>query len=210
MAGLALLLSIALTATDITGDQTPMNQRRDSVSESLLPKVLTMQGFRDPIRLSIKTNAIPWAATVMNIAGEVAVADHVSISLPVWWCPWFISKAHALRVLALQPEGRWWFEETGSGHFVGPHFSLAWFNLRHNGIRYQDKGRPLLGAGVTYGYRLKLNRVLDLEFSVGAGFMSIRYDRFYNVTNGVLIDTRQTSYLGIDHAGVSLVYNFNL
>lgn len=156
---------------------------------------------------SVGTNALPWAATVMNIAGEVQVSGHISVMVPVWWCPWFISDKHSLRILAFQPEARWWFDTPGSRHFIGPHVSVAWFNVKHNDIRYQDRGRPELGAGLTYGYSLPLGKAWTIEFSIGAGYLSLRYDRFHNVVNGALIDTRQTSYWGIDHAGISVVYH---
>lgn len=174
-----------------------------------IPEALTLpQAPRRMVR--IKTNALPWAATVMNVAGEIELTGRISVSVPVWWCPWFISEREALRILAVQPEGRWWFASAGYGHFIGPHISLAWYNLRHGDYRYQDSGRPLLGAGVTYGYVLRIGREWHLEFSIGAGYASMRYDRFYNTVNGARADVRQTSYWGIDHVGVSVAYTFRL
>lgn len=209
MSGLATILAIALSSGCLAAYSVHESPARGNAQVNEFPSALSMTK-RKPVGMSLKTNAIPWTATIMNIAGEVNLSDKISLSVPVWWCPWFIGQSHALRVLALQPEGRWWFCKAGTGHFIGPHISVAWFNLRHNHIRYQDHGSPLLGAGLTYGYRLMLNRRLDLEFSIGAGYMTMRYDRFHNVGNGALINTMKSSYLGIDHAGVSLVYNFNL
>lgn len=176
---------------------------------SRLSEILTAT-TRQTCDFTIKTNAIPWAATVMNIAGEIALSPKITLSFPVWYCPWFISEKNALRVFALQPECRWWINRTSEGHFFGPHISVAWFNMRHGDYRYQDCRRPLLGAGITYGYMLPIRNNWHIEFSIGAGYASLRYDRFRNTINGAKVDTRQTSYWGIDHAGISIAYSFKL
>ena len=193
----------------------------DTVPEGM-PLLLTQQsdshGLPDELlapptpkrRLALKSNLLPWIATIPNFGIETDVSNRVSLSLPVWWCPWFIGKSHSLRVLAFQPEARWWFDRPGNGHFIGPHFSLAWYNFKNGETRYQDKGQPLLGGGLTYGYSLPLKGEWRMEFSVGVGYCSLKYDRFYNVDNGARIDTRKTSYFGVDHAGVSVSYNFKL
>lgn len=160
--------------------------------------------------LTVKTNVIPWGATIMNIAGEAGITRNISVSLPVWYCPWFIGEKRALRILSFQPEARWWFANAGEGHFVGIHGSVAWYNMKYGRYRYQDTGRPLLGAGLSYGYSLKFHDSWGIEFSLGAGYLNTRYDRFYNVFNGQLHDTRVTSYLGIDNLSVSFVYIFPL
>lgn len=177
---------------------------------SQTPEVLWATHREEPRFVAVKTNAIPWAMTVMNIEGEVQVHPHISVSLPLWWCPWFVGESHALRILALQPEGRWWLKAPGDGHFFGPHLTVAWYNLRKGDIRYQDCHRPLLGAGLTYGYSFHLTPHWGIELAIGAGWFTTEYDRFHNVYNGARIDSRRTSYWGIDHASISVSYRFML
>ena len=38
----------------------------------------------------------------------------------------------------------------------------------------------------------------------------MRYDRYYNLPNGAMIDRRTSGYFGIDLAGVSFYYNIDL
>ncbi len=159
--------------------------------------------------IAVKTDIVPWAATIMNLEGELQLSPHISATLPIWWCPWKISESHSLKILALLPEGRWWIKAPGVGHFFGLHFSAAWFNLRHGSTRYQDSGRPLLGGGISYGYSVPLAPLWSLQLEIGAGFASMQYERFYNIPNGARIDTRRTSYWGIDRLGVSITYNLN-
>ena len=157
---------------------------------------------------SLKTNIIPWIATVGNLGTEIKLNPHISLDLSLWWCPWKISDKYSLKVVTILPEARWWVEDDWKGHFIGLHFNCAWYNLRFKDIRYQDVDRPALGAGITYGYLFRLSPQWGLELSFGVGWLSFKYDRFYNVSNGSKIDTRLTNYWGIDRFGVSFVYNF--
>lgn len=158
---------------------------------------------------TIKTNAPLWGATIANLEGEVSIDRHWSVDLGLWYCPWIVSYKHSLKVLAVLPEGRWWLKECGRGHYFNIHFNMAWFNLRYGQDRYQDVGRPALGAGIGYGYRLMFNDNWGMEFGLGLGYLSLKYDRYYNISNGALIDTRLTSYWGIDRLSVSFVYRFD-
>ena len=54
--------------------------------------------------LGVKTNLAAWAGTIMNVAAEVQVGKHLSVELPILWCPWHISGKHAVKTFTLQPE----------------------------------------------------------------------------------------------------------
>lgn len=199
--------SLSGAADDVDISQSISND--SIVSHAGFPVVLTTP---PPPRqyLALKTNIVPWAVTVMNIATEIQISTKVSISLPIMWCPWFFNDRHAIRIIAFQPDVRWWFDTAGIGHYIAPHISIGWYNVKYGDIRYQDNTRPALGGGLTYGYSLNLDKNWNIDFSIGAGFLSLRYDRFYNSINGALIDTRQTSYFGIDHVGISVAYHFSI
>lgn len=160
--------------------------------------------------LGVKTNLAAWAGTVMNIAADVQVGRHMSVELPLLWCPWHISHKHAVKTFTLQPEARYWLSAPGTGHFFGLHAHVGWFNVRWNRDRYQDTDRPLLGAGISYGYLLPLGDHWAGEFTLGAGYANMRYDTYYNIDNGARIDTRSRNYWGITRVGLSVVYRFNL
>lgn len=182
------------------------NSKEDSIcnvpKELITPRVLR--------GISITTNSLPWAATIMNAGIEFEFTDHISLSIPVMWCPWFITDRNALRILGMQPVVKWWFGEMGKGHFLGPHMSMAQFNIKHGDIRSQDSGYPAIGGGLTYGYCLVLKGAWQLRFSLGLGYLSLKYDRYHNVNNGASIDRRSSSYFGLDHASIEFAYRFNL
>lgn len=160
--------------------------------------------------LGVKTNLAAWAGAIMNVAADVEVGRHWSVELPVLWCPWYVSDKHAIKTFTIQPEARYWLSKPGAGHFFGVHAHVGWFNVKWNRDRYQDTDRPLLGAGISYGYLLPLGEHWAGEFTLGAGYANMRYDTFYNMDNGARIDTRTKNYWGITRVGVSVVYRFNL
>ena len=158
--------------------------------------------------VALKTNLAAWAGTIMNIAAEVQVGKHVSVELPVLWCPWHIGSKHAVKTFTVQPEVRYWLRQPGGGHFFGVHAHAGWFNVLWDKDRYQDTDRPLLGAGISYGYLLPFSKHWAGEFTLGAGYSNMRYDTFYNIDNGARIDTRNKNYWGITRVGLSVVYRF--
>lgn len=181
------------------------------------PQTLSQQTHRPPEAdllssesryVAVKTNLAAWAGTIMNIAAEVQVGKHVSVELPVLWCPWHITDRHAVKTFTLQPEARWWLSRPGTGHFFGVHAHVGWFNVLWDKDRYQDCDRPLLGAGLSYGYLLPFSEHWAGEFTLGAGYANMRYDTFYNIDNGARIDTRTRNYWGITRVGLSVVYRF--
>lgn len=159
--------------------------------------------------IALKTNLAAWAGTLMNVAAEVQVAKHISLELPLLWCPWYATDRHAVRTFTLQPEARYWLSAPGRGHYFGLHAHAGWFNVKWNDNRYQDSDRPLLGAGLSYGYLLPLNRHWGAELTLGAGYANIRYDTYYNIEDGTRFDTQTKNYWGVTRVGISLVYRFN-
>ena len=126
--------------------------------------------------MAVKTNLAAWAGTIMNLAVDVQVSEHFSVELPVLWCPWYVSSEHAIKTFTVQPEARYWLSKPGKGHFFGVHAHVGWFNVKWNRDRYQDTERPLLGAGISYGYLLPFNEHWAGEFTLGAGYANMRYD----------------------------------
>ena len=173
-------------------------------------KITPETASSSPRYLAVKTNLAAWAGTIMNVAADVQVSEHFSVELPVLWCPWYVSDKHAVKTFTIQPEARYWLSKPGKGHFFGVHAHVGWFNVKWNRDRYQDTDRPLLGAGISYGYLLPFNEHWAGEFTLGAGYANMRYDTYYNIDNGARIDTRTKNYWGITRVGLSVVYRFNL
>ena len=159
--------------------------------------------------LALKSNVLYDACALLNLAVEMQVSKKITVELPLTCSLWDLGGEHGVRTVALQPEARWWMgNEAGRGHFVGLHAHVAWFNVKWNDNRYQDVDRPLLGAGLSYGYKLPLSEHWGAEFTLGLGYANMKYNTYYNVDNGALLDTRVRHYWGVTRVGASLVYRF--
>lgn len=159
--------------------------------------------------MALKTNVAYDAIGVLNLDYEVQVHSRMTVDIPVMWSLWDAKPDKALRIAAIQPELRWWMgQETGKGHFFGLHAHVGWYNLKWDDRRYQDTGRPLVGAGLSYGYKLPLSEHWGAEFTVVFGYANMKYDTYYNIDNGAQIDTRVRHYWGPTKVGASLVYRF--
>ena len=193
---------------------TPVQQQVKSEPEQTDKPMQTDESVSAPQTSSryvaVKTNLAAWVGTIMNLAADVQVSEHFSVELPVLWCPWHVSSKHAVKTFTIQPEGRYWLARPGKGHFFGVHAHIGWFNVKWNRDRYQDTSRPLLGAGISYGYLLPLGEHWAGEFTLGAGYANLKYNTYYNIGNGSRIDTRTKNYWGITRVGISVVYRFNL
>lgn len=157
--------------------------------------------------MALKTNLAYDAFGVLNLAYECQFADHWTAELPVMWSLWDWKESRGLRTVALQPGVKYWFSKPGSGHAVGADFDLAWYNARWDDDRYQSEGRPAMGASILYAYTLNMGRGWKAEFSLGVGYVNTRYNTYYNISDGALIDTRTKNYFGPTRLGITLVYS---
>lgn len=158
--------------------------------------------------IALKTNIAYDAIAIPNLAVEAQFSKHISVELPVMFSFWDLSRERAIRTIAIQPEARWWLRQVGAGHFFGVHANVGWFNAKWKDDRYQSTDRPLLGAGLSYGYLLPLSTHWGAEFTLGAGYANMKYDTYYNIDNGARIGTESRNYWGITRIGLSLSYRF--
>lgn len=162
--------------------------------------------------VAAKTNLLWLAGTVANLGVEVQFADKWSIDVPVYYSPYDISSDRKIRVLATQPEVRYWVgDQAGMGHFFGVHGHLMGFNVAINDHgRYQDPEHPLWGFGLGYGYAVNFgkNKNWGMEFNLGLGFANYRYDKYYNLPNGQKCDEGRGWYYGVTRAGITLTYKW--
>ena len=180
------------------------SQSLKTTKSSILPTHAPETG--EPNKLLLKTNILPWLGTIPNLGVECSMGEKWSLGVDAWFCPWKISNQYSVKTVAILPEVKYWFKNNIRGSYINLHLSVAWFNVRWKDIRYQDDKRPLLGAGIGYGYRYLISDRWGMEFELGAGFASIQYSRFYNTGNGAQIDTRKSLYLGLDRLGISFIY----
>lgn len=159
-----------------------------------------------PRFMAVKTNLAYDAVAILNAGFEIEVTPHFSVDIPVIWSLWDWKQDFGLRMVAVQPEARYWLKKAGSGSAFGINFGIASYNFRHDDIRYQNAGRPLLSVALAYTYALHIADRWDAEFSLAVGYANARYNRYYNIDNGALINTKNRNYFGPTKIGISLSY----
>ena len=173
-----------------------------------------------PRHLYIKTNGIGWLMAVTNVAVEADFAKKWSFQLPIYYSAYnYFTSTIKFRTFTIQPEIRYWFaDNVNDKFFLGAHFGLSYYNFAIEGkYRIQDKDgeTPALGGGLSVGYRMPIskNGRWKMEFSLGAGVYTLKYDKFFNTdrtSDGELSHTINKTWFGLDHAAVSFSYMFNL
>lgn len=119
------------------------------------------------------------------------------------------------------PEGRYWFCQAFSGHFVGAHLFGGQFNFGHLNLPFNFLGTDFrklkdhrfqgwdVGAGIAYGYSWILDRHWNIEAEIGFGWAYTRYDEFECRDCGErLRKNRVHNYVGPTKAALNLIYTF--
>lgn len=163
---------------------------------------------------AVKTNTLFIAALTANIGFEAELWRHWSIDAPFWYSPYDIVRpTRKLRLLATQPELRWWTgEKAGEGHFIGAHLHVVGFNVAINDHgRYQDPNHALFGGGIGYGYAHSFGKAKQwlFEMNIGVGYADFKYDVYRNWYNGPrYIKGIHSHYWGVTRAGVNIGYKW--
>ena len=174
---------------------------------------LSSEYKRTPL-MSVKTNLMAYSTLIPTAGVEVRLADHWSAEITGLYSPFnLFSRDLKTRVLAAKPEVRYWFGEAmRKGHFVGLHMPVAGFNIQLNDeYRYQDPNHALWGLGLNYGYMMMLGKKQNwtIDFTIGFGYMDVKYDVYEGVRNGKYVRTEEKYYFGPTRIGVNLAYVIN-
>lgn len=161
--------------------------------------------------LALKTNLLYDALLVPNIGLETSLGKGWAAVAGWNYAWWNRDAAHRYwRVYGGEAEVRKYLgakarETVLSGHHLG---------LYVQGYKYDFElgGRGQLaeltyGGGLAYGYALPLGRALNLDFSIGMGYLGGEY-KVYDPEDGCYVwkETRQRHWMGPTKAEVSLVW----
>lgn len=161
---------------------------------------------------ALKTNLLWDAALCANLGFELELWPHWSLDVPVWYSPYDITSRWRIRLLATQPEVRYWLRDAGAGHYFGVHTSVIGFNVSFDGdFRYQDPNHAAFGLGIGYGFAFHLDkgRRWSMEAQIGAGYISYKWIKYHNTgRNGAEVSHGSGTYWGLTRAGVAISYKF--
>ncbi len=173
---------------------------------------------------AIKTNLLYDASATVNMGVEIGLGKRTTLDISGNYNAWNTNTElnEKMRHLLIQPEFRYYLCERMKGHFVGAHAHLLEYNICGDhwlpGIfrsassfsmideeksRYQGDG---YGAGLVYGFDWVIAPRLNIEFSVGAGYVYFDYERYGPSKCDPCLDHNTRDYFGLTKLGVSLVY----
>ena len=122
-----------------------------------------------------------------------------SVSAEYMHAWWKSDRSHRYwRTYGGNVELRYWFgrkaqEKRLTGHHVGAYFGALTYDFEWGGKGYLARDAST-NFGLSYGYALPIARRLNLDFEIGIGYFSGKYDEYEG--NGHLINENGDYYIG--------------
>ncbi|MCS3081204.1 DUF3575 domain-containing protein [Bacteroides ovatus] len=154
--------------------------------------------------LSLRANLLRWATLTPDLGLEWRVHPSWGILVNGSWTSWSWSdKDRRYALWEVAPEVRYYMGEK-KAWYLGAMFKAGQFNYK---LSETGKQGDLMGGGITAGYRLRLNKALDLDFNLGLGYLNADYEK-YEVIDGVRVrrGNETKDWWGPINAGVTLVW----
>ena len=152
--------------------------------------------------LSLRANLLRWATLTPDLGLEWRICPSWGIAVNGSWTSWSWSdKDRRYALWEVAPEMRYYIGEK-KAWYLGAMFKAFNYKLSETG-----KQGDLMGGGITAGYRLRLNKALDLDFNLGLGYLNADYEK-YEVIDGVRVrrGNETKDWWGPINAGVTLVW----
>ena len=188
--------------------------RRDTVyRERPLPS-------RKPFYMAVKTNLLYDAALIPNIGVEFHLKNNWSLSagwMYGWWkkdrIHWYW-RAYGGDIAVRKWLGKKAQEKPLQGHHLGIYGQVLTYDFETGGRGYMggEPGGTLFdranfAGGVEYGYSLPIRRRLNLDFTLGIGYLGGKYYEYIPIDDCYVWQaTKQRHYFGPTKLEVSLVW----
>lgn len=155
--------------------------------------------------LSLRANLLRWGTLTPDLGVEWRLNRHVGILVNGSYTSWtWNSNDRRYALWEIAPEARYYIGKEKRG-YIGAIYKAGSFNYKLSEIGKQGN---LMGGGLTGGYQLKLNKALNLDFSLALGCLHADYDK-YIVIDGIRVrQGKETkNWWSPISAGVTLVWN---
>ena len=175
---------------------------------------------RKPFYMAVKTNMLYDAAALPNLSAEFYLGKNWSITGNWMYGWWDNDNRHRYwRAYGGDITVRRWFgakaaEKPLTGHHVGVYAGVVTYDFEFGGRGYMGglPGRTLWDrcntvAGVEYGYSLPISNRLNIDFTIGIGYLGGKYLEYVPKDNCYeWQSTHRLSWFGPTKAEVSLVW----
>ncbi|MDE6062064.1 MAG: DUF3575 domain-containing protein [Duncaniella sp.] len=173
-----------------------------------------------PFYMGLKTNLLYDALAVPNISAEFYIGRNWSV-VANWMYGWW-DKDHLHRYWRIYGGDialRRWFgrkaeEKPLTGHHIGVYGGIVTYDFEFGGRGWMGGlpggtlwDRCNINAGIEYGYSLPIGRRLNLDFTIGIGYIGGKYYEYVpHDGHYVWQSTHRLNWVGPTKAEVSLVW----
>ena len=160
-----------------------------------------------PATLSLRFNLLRWATLTADLGAEYRPIPRLGILASGSFANWgWHGKQRRYRLWEVTPEVRWYLGRQARG-YLGALYKAGSYNYK---LDTDGRKGDLWGAGISGGYRLELNRRLDLDFHTAVGYTRADYDKYTRIGE-VNVRYNKNGRLGkdiwgVNHLGVTLVW----
>ena len=175
-----------------------------TAQQNTLADTLSETKITTDYHLSLRANLLRWATLTPDLGLEWRICPSWGIAVNGSWTSWSWSdKDRRYALWEVAPEMRYYIGEK-KAWYLGAMFKAGQFNYK---LSETGKQGDLMGGGITAGYRLRLNKALDLDFNLGLGYLNADYEK-YEVIDGVRVrrGNETKDWWGPINAGVTLVW----
>ena len=182
----------------------PVQAEQPQADETAQAIPVEKEGKADAYRFSLRANLLRWATLTPDLGIEWRVNRLWGILVHGSWTSWsWNGKDRRYALWEVSPEVRCYLGK-GKRGYLGGMYKAGQFNYKFSSM---GKLGDLTGGGITGGYRLLLNDVLSMDFTLAAGCLHVDYER-YEVVDGIRVRKSKDSknWWGPVNAGVTLVW----
>lgn len=162
--------------------------------------------------MSLKTNLLADALAMPSLGAEFALGRKFSVAAQ-WHYGWWSNPREAFfwQSYGGDLSFRWWFgrqadQKPLTGHHAGPYGQMLTYDFEFgkNGIQAPEWN---FAGGVEYGYSLPLAPRLNMDFTIGIGYMGGTFMEYIPKGNQFIWQaTKQRNWFGPTKAEISLVW----
>ncbi|MGL5683517.1 MAG: DUF3575 domain-containing protein [Marinifilaceae bacterium] len=127
---------------------------------------------------SLHTNLLLWMVGAFNVGVEYFVSDKIGLQLNGGYAPKFNKNGDfSIGGWFISPIVKYYFQNR-DGWYLSGSYLFSDYNIKLGKTGRQGHA---MSVGVAGGYRLTLSQLLDMDFSLGLGYIHYKYDSYHHV-----------------------------